>query len=91
MPVSAPLALGEDFAGDFPADSMKSAAGGEPVVSNGAALGYRQVPSGAVPDPPVQPLSYNNWYDWGAFVAADQHGGGGALLDVAHRRRPGAF
>ena len=58
------------------------------MFSNGAALGYRQVPSGAVPDPPVQPLSYNYWYDWGRFVAADQHGGGGALLDVAHRRRP---
>jgi hypothetical protein len=65
VPVSAPLALGEAFAGDFPVDSMKSAVGGEPVVSNGAALGYRQVPSGAVPDPPVKPLSYNYWYDWG--------------------------
>ena len=31
--------------------------GQEYVLSNGAALGYRQVPTDAVPDPPVQPLS----------------------------------
>ena len=57
-PVSAPLALGETFEGDFPIDATQDWPNGRFIVSNGGALGYRQVPTAAVPDPPVLPLSY---------------------------------
>ena len=64
-PLSAPLALGEAFAGDFPVDAAQSSPGpAGPVFSNGAALSYRQVPTGAVPDPPVQPLPQGTWPIW---------------------------
>jgi hypothetical protein len=57
-PLSSPLALGETFVGDFPLDATQDWPNGRFIVSNGAALGYRQVPTAAVSDPPVLPLSY---------------------------------
>lgn len=57
-PVSPPLALGETFAGDFPLDTTQDWPTGRFFVSNGAALGYRQVPTPTVPVPHVQPLPY---------------------------------
>jgi hypothetical protein len=56
-PVSSPLALGETFQGDFPLDATQDWRNGRFIVSNGGALGYRQVPTAAVPHPPVLPLS----------------------------------
>jgi hypothetical protein len=57
-PVSAPLALGETFEGDFPIDATQDWPDGRFIVSNGGGLGYRQVPTAVVPDPPVLPFSY---------------------------------
>jgi hypothetical protein len=57
-PLSSPLALGETFEGDFPLDATQDWPNGRFIVSSGAALGYRQVPTAAVSDPPVLPLSY---------------------------------
>jgi hypothetical protein len=51
------LAVGETFAADYPMDATQDWPTGRFVVSNGAALGYRQVPTTAVPEPPVIPLS----------------------------------
>jgi len=54
--LSPPLALGETFAADYPMDATQDWPTGRFVVSGGAALGYRQVPTSAVPEPPVLPL-----------------------------------
>ena len=54
--LSPPLALGETFAADVPMDATQDWPNGRYIVSNGAALGYRQVPTPAVSDPPVLPL-----------------------------------
>jgi hypothetical protein len=56
VPLSPPLALGETFAADVPMDATQNWPNGRFIVSNGAALGYRQVPTPAVSDPPVLPL-----------------------------------
>ena len=48
-PLSSPIALGETFAGDVPLDANQDWSDGRYVLSNGAALGYRQVPTPAVP------------------------------------------
>ena len=53
-----PLALGETFEGDFPIDATQDWPNGRFIVSDDGGLGYRQVPTPAVPDPPVLPLSY---------------------------------
>jgi len=58
-PTSPPLAAGEVFAADVPMDATQDWPTGRFVVSNGAAIGYRQVPTPAVPDPPLQPLGTN--------------------------------
>jgi hypothetical protein len=54
-PLSAPLAFGEVFAGDF--------AGGSDAtrfwLASGATLGFRQVPTAALPDPPIQPMRFS--------------------------------
>jgi hypothetical protein len=55
-PVSSPLALGETFEGDFPIDATQDWPNGRFIVSDDGGLGYRQVPTPAVPDPPVLPL-----------------------------------
>jgi hypothetical protein len=55
-PLSAPLALGEVFAADVPMDATQDWPTGRYILSDGAALGYRQVPTAAVPAPPVLPL-----------------------------------
>jgi hypothetical protein len=57
-PLSPPVALGDTFESDFPIDATQDWPNGRFIVSNGAALGYRQVPTAAVSDPPVLPLSY---------------------------------
>lgn len=54
--LSPQLALGETFAADYPMDTAQDWPTGRFVVSNGAALGYRQVPTSLVPGPPVIPL-----------------------------------
>jgi hypothetical protein len=56
-PVSSPLALGETFEGDFPIDATQDWPSGRFIVSDDGGLGYRQVPTPAVPDPPVLPLA----------------------------------
>ena len=65
---------------------------GEYVLSNGAALGYRQVPTPAVPIPPVQPMTHlaglNSWTP-GMTPGGDARLHGGAHLHVAHRRPTG--
>jgi hypothetical protein len=55
-PLSAPLALGETFAADFPMDATQDWPNGRFVVSSGLALGYRQVPTTAVSAPRVYAL-----------------------------------
>jgi hypothetical protein len=55
-PVSPPLAIGEAFAADVPLDGRQDWPTGQFAVSNGAAIGYRQVPTPAVPDPPLHPF-----------------------------------
>jgi len=59
-PMSPPLAIGENFTADLPLDAAtQDWPNGRFVVSNGAAIGFHQVPTPAVPDPPLQPLNYN--------------------------------
>ena len=62
------------------------------VLSNGAALGYRQVPTPAVPIPPVQPVTHlagrSSWTP-GMTLGGDARLHGGAHLHVAHRRPAG--
>ena len=58
-PLSSPIALGEIFSGDFPTNGgTQDWFNGRYVLSNGAALGYRQVPTPAAPIPPVQPITH---------------------------------
>ena len=72
-------------------DATQDWPNGRFIVSNGAALGYRQVPTAAVPDPPVQPLpnslpaAMDGPMPSGAVLAAAPD------LHVAHRRRPGVL
>jgi hypothetical protein len=63
VPLSSPIALGEIFSGDFPMETTQDGINGQYVVTNGAALGYRQVPTPAVPNPPVQPVTHLVSYD----------------------------
>jgi hypothetical protein len=58
-PVSMPLALGQSFTADLPADAGATAgsAGGQYSLTDaGVGIGYRQVATAAVPSPPVLPL-----------------------------------
>lgn len=54
-PVSVPLAFGEGFAADF----AGSADGSRFWLASGATIGFRQVPTAALPDPPIQPMRFS--------------------------------
>jgi len=54
-PVSAPLAFGAAFAGDFAGSSDATRF----WLASGATIGYRQVPTVALPDPPLQPMRFS--------------------------------
>lgn len=54
-PVSAPLAFGAAFAGDFAGSSDATRF----WLASGATIGFRQVPTEALPDPPLQPMRLN--------------------------------
>ncbi len=54
-PVSAPLAFGEAFAADFAGRSDATRF----WLASGATIGFRQVPTAALPDPPIQPMRFS--------------------------------
>jgi hypothetical protein len=54
VPASAPLALGEVLVAEFPGEAFADGRTPGYTLAAGGWLGFRQVPSAALPDPPVQ-------------------------------------
>ena len=60
--VSSPLGLGESFDRDFPAGGIEDQFDRRGQLPGGAWIGYRQLPTAALPAPPVQPITgTGNW------------------------------
>jgi len=56
-PISPPLALGDTFDADFPADGPADAGvQGSSLSADGVGFGYRQVATAALPTPPILPM-----------------------------------
>jgi hypothetical protein len=60
--VSSPLSLGESFDRDFQAGGIEGQFDRRGQLPGGAWIGYRQLPTAALPAPPVQPITLSG--DW---------------------------